>query len=200
MKQQERTAATRRALLQGAHTVFARRGYYHAGLREIAEAAGVSKGALYHNFASKEDLFLALLDERMNERIRDIRAAFANEQSEAAQVERAALDYVENLRRNREWIALFFEFLAHAGRDAAFGARFAAHFKRFWSTLGDVVDGQARQRGTQLPLPAEHLAIAIDVLGIGFMIRHIVDPDSADDLFARVLTFLLQGVADAASG
>ena len=62
--QAERRAQTRAKLLKAAGAVFARRGYHEATLEEIAERAGLSKGALYYNFASKEDLFLALLKTR----------------------------------------------------------------------------------------------------------------------------------------
>src|SRR3990170_3290195 len=53
-------------LLAAALRVFARRGYRHAGVDEIAAAAGYSKGALYWHFSGKEDLLLALLDERID--------------------------------------------------------------------------------------------------------------------------------------
>src|SRR3954462_16006880 len=58
--------AARDELLDAALRVFAERGYRHAGVDEIAAAAGYSKGALYWHFSGKEDLLLALLEERVD--------------------------------------------------------------------------------------------------------------------------------------
>ena len=53
----EKKAATRAALLEAAARVFGRGGFYGASVEEIAEEAGFSRGAVYSNFESKEDLF-----------------------------------------------------------------------------------------------------------------------------------------------
>ena len=55
-------AEMRMRLIEAAATVFAQKGYGGASLEEVAETAGFSKGAVYSNFAGKEELFLALLD------------------------------------------------------------------------------------------------------------------------------------------
>src|SRR6266542_2907779 len=64
---EEKKARTRAQLIDAAATVFARRGLVAASLDEVAEEAGLTKGAVYSNFASKEDLFQAVIDERLNE-------------------------------------------------------------------------------------------------------------------------------------
>src|SRR6266576_5052290 len=55
----------REALLEAALQVFAERGYRDSSVDDIAERAGYSKGALYWHFSSKDDLFFALLEERI---------------------------------------------------------------------------------------------------------------------------------------
>jgi AcrR family transcriptional regulator len=55
--------ATIRALVAEARSQFASRGYANVSLTEIVEATGVTKGALYHHFANKEDLFRSVLQE-----------------------------------------------------------------------------------------------------------------------------------------
>src|ERR1700679_3591932 len=61
----EQRALTRRRLLDSAEAVFARSGFHGASVEDIAREAGVTSGALYSNFAGKEDLFLALFEERI---------------------------------------------------------------------------------------------------------------------------------------
>src|SRR5690349_17630527 len=61
----EQKARTRRRLIDAAESVFARSGFHGASVEEIARVAGATTGALYSSFAGKEDLFLALFEERI---------------------------------------------------------------------------------------------------------------------------------------
>ncbi|HEV2062573.1 MAG TPA: helix-turn-helix domain-containing protein, partial [Solirubrobacteraceae bacterium] len=66
---------TRREILDAAARAFAQRGYHGASVEAVAAEAGLSTGAVYSNFESKEDLFLALYEERIGGRAREVRAA-----------------------------------------------------------------------------------------------------------------------------
>jgi AcrR family transcriptional regulator len=60
--QADRTASTRAALIAGARALFADRGYADVSTPELASAAGVTRGALYHQFGDKQGLFLAVVN------------------------------------------------------------------------------------------------------------------------------------------
>ena len=62
-KKQERGEATREALVEAARSLFGERGFAGTSLDEIVRTAGVTKGALYHHFSDKEDLFAAVAEE-----------------------------------------------------------------------------------------------------------------------------------------
>src|SRR5260370_11763687 len=62
---QRRREMTRQHLLEAAAIVFTRNGFHGSTLDEVAATAGFTKGAVYSNFKSKDELFLALLDERV---------------------------------------------------------------------------------------------------------------------------------------
>ena len=61
-RQQARSASTRAKLIRAGRTLFARKGYAAVGTEEIVRRAGVTRGALYHQFATKQDLFLAVYE------------------------------------------------------------------------------------------------------------------------------------------
>lgn len=65
--QAERRAATTAALMETARRLFGERGYADVSIEEIASEAGVTRGALYHHFKSKEDLFAALFEKMEQE-------------------------------------------------------------------------------------------------------------------------------------
>ena len=82
-------AQTRARLLKAAGEVFAERGYDRASLDDVAAAAGLTKGAVYSSFASKDELFYALMRERIGERL-DLVAEAAERQPTVGDITRDA--------------------------------------------------------------------------------------------------------------
>lgn len=78
-RREEYTEATRRALLDSAAAAFVERGYTEASLEDIARAARLTKGALYHHFSGKQDLFRAVFEEVEAEMIDGVRRAGEHE-------------------------------------------------------------------------------------------------------------------------
>jgi AcrR family transcriptional regulator len=122
----ERKEQIRADLLAAAREVFLRRGFHQASLEEIALEAGWSKGAVFSNFAGKDDLFLAVLDtqncRRRREQLAEMRAApTLAEALMAAGREMAGVH-----ARDPQWTPLLVEFWTHASRDEALRARASA--------------------------------------------------------------------------
>src|SRR5690348_7718536 len=87
--QDQRSEATRGALIATARELFAQRGYAGVGTEEIVRAAGVTRGALYHHFAGKTELFEAVYEEVERELLASIAASAASGATDPLQVLRA---------------------------------------------------------------------------------------------------------------
>jgi len=76
--QRERTEATRAALLAAARTLFARDGYGAVAMEAVVREAGLSRGALYHQFGGKRELFEAVVEQVEQELVAAIAARLAD--------------------------------------------------------------------------------------------------------------------------
>src|SRR5580698_11215695 len=112
-------------LLSAALRVFLSRGYHAATLEQIADEAGFSKGVVYSRFASKADMFLALLEDRITERAAQ-NAALARALAGSGDFA-ALVDLVQRAERAAPgWRLLLAEFRVHVARDPDLNRRYAA--------------------------------------------------------------------------
>jgi AcrR family transcriptional regulator len=194
LNREEKRALTRASLLRAARKVFGRRGYYGASLDEIAEEAGFSKGALYYNFGGKEGLFGALLEERLEERVRTIRDAFESEETAAEAIREAGRRYIDSLQERREFLVLYLEFWAHAVREPKFRRHLVAKLREARQELAAVIEDRGDELGVASRSEAERFAIAANALAVGISVEKSVDPDGVpDDLFGAMLVRLFLG-------
>lgn len=199
--QAERREDTREQVLAAAARIFARNGFHGTSLDAIAEEAGFSRGAVYYNFADKEELFLELLDHRCAERAQDLRAVFGESDDDVAatsrQAQLAAQHALDAMTGDPEWRALYLEFLAHAARDPAFRRRFARRTDEMRGALEEIVVERARPFADSLGMEPEQLAVVIDALGVGLWGHHMLHGSRAvpPDLFSKALALLVEGIA-----
>ena len=203
--QAERREETRKLVLAAAAGVFAKRGFHATSLDAVAEEAGFSRGAVYYNFADKEELFLELLDRRCAERAQDLRTVFAEVPAgdiaaTSRQAQLAAQHALDAMTGDAEWRALYLEFLAHAARDSAFRRRFARRSLEMRSALDEVIVERTRPVAGTLGMEPEQLDVVIDSLGTGLSAHHMLHGPQAvpPDLFSKALALLVDGIAERA--
>ncbi len=114
-KHELRTRETRSLLLHAAETIFVRDGYEGAELGEIAALAGRTKGAIYAQFKSKEDIFLALIEERSN-CYRDRMAKILAKSPTVAENIAALRNFYMERTEDQAWSLLLLEFKLFAMR------------------------------------------------------------------------------------
>jgi len=175
----EKQARTRAELLATAAKVFARRGYRGASVEEIAEEAGYSHGAVYSNFSGKTDLFLAVLEEYMAERARELagtQAALPEDAPIEARARALADQWMDRFARDRESFLLHMEFVAHAGRDPELAERFGARSAALREAIAAYITHYQDEEGIETALPPDDLALVLRSLGIGLSIEALVSP------------------------
>jgi AcrR family transcriptional regulator len=191
----EQRSRTRASLIDAAASVFARRGFNGASLDEIAQEAGFTKGAVYSNFASKDDLFLAVLEEHLSERIGEVRAAFA-EIGSLRDVRAGGRAVAHRVDTDRDLWLLFMEVWNRAAREPEVRARIAGLYEAWREAVGRLIEARFEEVGVPLPAPPEDLAAATIALAEGHALQRLIDPDRVgDETYGDMLAYLIAGMA-----
>ena len=102
----EQRDVTRTRLLDAAEKVFVDRGFHAASVDDVAEEAGYSKGAVYSNFENKDELFLAVLERRVDSRALAAGSAVPDDQPITEQAEQAGNAFFEVFLQQSQWSLL----------------------------------------------------------------------------------------------
>jgi AcrR family transcriptional regulator len=188
LTRRERSAAHRTALLDAARRVFLAQGYHGASVDAVAREAGFTIGAVYSQFGSKAELFLALLEQRVDERIEQIRSVAVGG-GVAAGVAAVARQWAGVLRTDLDWTLLVIEFRVHAARDPALAARFAEVHGRL---LRAVVRAATDSLALPAPLPqVEDLARVLLAMGPGGALARAAEGEAFRDELMEETTVAL---------
>jgi len=193
----EQSQRNRALVLAAARRAFLARGYHGASLEQIADEAGFSKGVVYSQFENKADLFMALLERRIEERAADnARFVEALVAGGGCSVEQALIALVEHVtRRERvdaEWGLLVIEFRVHAARDPDLNLRYARLHERTLAGVARVVGTIYEQAGEPPPLPPGDLARLLLTVSSGARLEHAMN---ADALPVALLAELVAGAS-----
>ena len=195
LTRKQKQAHTRACLMHSAARVFARRGLQQASIDEVAEDAGFTKGAFYANFKSKEELFLAMLDERFAKRIEDIERVIAGEGSTAQKARRAGDQFVQRLSADREWERLFFEFSAYAARDEDFREELVTRYRAMRDRIAAALQTHAEEAEKESVLGSDQVALMVCMMGNGFALEKLLEGDAvADELYGTMLMIFFAGL------
>jgi AcrR family transcriptional regulator len=190
---EESQRQTREALLASAREVFVERGFHAASVEEIAARAGYTRGAVYSNFADKDEIFVALMDDKLEERVDTIRRILA---------ESSPLDVFAALRDDGggddpAWLPLLAEFRAHALRNEAARAKLGERHRALRGLYAQAIELLFDSVGLAPPRPAADLALVVQAFDLWFPMQRALDPDDVDPgAFYDLLDVLFQaGVA-----
>jgi AcrR family transcriptional regulator len=193
VRRQKRTVLTRQELLRSARAIFARDGFEHASLSDIASSAGKTRGAFYANFKDKEDVFCAIFEEDIDHDMEKLMPLLLGFTTIEQRIE-ALGEYLSELSKDRERILLNLEFKLYAIRHPRKRKRLADlhSVMRLRSSIPELT--------RLLPLlnkrnTSTNLTDSLAICGIldGLALSHLFDPDILDNReLARYLKLCLR--------
>ncbi len=176
---QQRAIETRQRLLDAALARIVRQGYEATSVAEVCDEAGLSKGAFYHHFSSKQALVVALL-ERWLEGIRRQRDAIdAETQAVPEALRRMAVLLRQVFSDAQGQLPLVLDFWSQARRDPAVWERTVSPLREFRVYFSDLLARGAAQ-GSLRPIDPEAGAQVLVSLAVGLVLQALLDPSGAD--------------------
>jgi AcrR family transcriptional regulator len=192
----ERQAQTRLELIEAAERLFIRQGFHPTSLDAVAAQAGYTKGAVYSNFASKEDLFFAVYERRVAAFLPELERTLAGTDDIRAAL--LAVTSAHRARREREpdgWLAVFLEFWTYVLRHPEHRARFAEIHARYTEPFAQALSCWAEEQRVELPLDPRRLTVASTVFALGMGLERLTQPELIDaDSTVEVQRLWLDGL------
>jgi len=193
----ESQARTRAELIDAAERLFTGHGFHATSVADVAAEAGYTTGAVYSNFASKEDLFLAVYERRAERALRYVDRTL-EAHGPAAALERIGADTAARRGRDDGWLAVFLEFWAHVVRTPELRARFAEIHTRASQPIVEAVDRLTG--GGAAPMTAAAATAAMNVMQIGLGLERLTRPGLVDaGLPGRMVRLVLDDMARSAA-
>lgn len=176
---QERAEGTRNRILKAAEASFAESGYDAAGVAEICQRAGLSKGAFYHHFPSKKDVFLALLQgwlAGLESQLAKIRLV-AGTVPEALTV--MASEVGEAFEEIRGLVPMFLEFWNQAARDPEVWQILIAPYRHFRDLFAEMIT-KGIEEGSLKEIPPAIASQVIVSFAVGTLVQSGMDPEGVE--------------------
>ena len=187
----ESRAITRSRLLEAAKEVFVERGFAGASVEEISERAGYTRGAFYSNFDDKDDIFVAVFEIYLNERIAEVtdivRAASSLEEAFAV-IRRGNVH-----RDSKTWSMLQAEYWLYAMRNPKARPKLAQIYRTERRAYERAIRAQFDAAGLDVPIRLRDAALVAQLLDENAPRLRFIDPKEIDeDFFFRAILQLLE--------
>lgn len=188
----------RTQILEAAMVVFARRGFDQARMDDIAQEVGLSKGALYLYYKSKDAIISAILQFFFSQVMKKLQSFLESEEQPSVREQLLRLNqyYVAEMKWMVSLLPLSFQFYAVAARQKTVRQFLKRYFKDYREVLAALVQ-RGIDRGEFRPVRAEQVAIAIAALYEGLALLWMVDPEAMqwEQTGEASLLLLLDGLA-----
>jgi AcrR family transcriptional regulator len=174
---QQRSEETRAKIIESSIKLFSTRGFNAASVDDICRDAGVSKGAFYHHFESKQALFLALLDGWLQTIDQAIEAARDKTVPETFLQMTEAFPYI--FETAGEGLPMFLEFWLQASRDEKIWQASIAPYRRYHKYFTSLIKKGVAE-GSFVEVNPDVAARMIVAMAMGLLLQSLLDPKGAN--------------------
>jgi len=174
---QQRSKETRSNIREAAIKLFSSRGYNKASVDDICAEAGISKGAFYHHFKSKQTLFLALLDYWLETIDNAIEASKDKPAPETFMQMTKTFPYI--FETAGEGLPMFLEFWLQASRDKKIWQASIAPYRRYHEYFTSLIK-RGVEEGSFASIDAEVASRTIIAAAMGLLLQSLLDPKGAN--------------------
>ena len=194
---QPRSEETHTRILQSAYQLFAKSGYEATSVAEICQAAGVSKGAFYHHFPTKQAVFLKLMENWLAQLDLAFDKAINESQDVPHALDRMAHMATDTLQSTDAPLSIFLEFWRQAYRDPQIWQAAIAPYHRYREFFSSLIQ-KGVSSGSLRPVDPNLASRMIVSLAMGLLIQAIFDPQRADWDQEIVLSYrlLIEGLKE----
>jgi len=175
---QQRSEETKSRIMQTARQLFAQSGYDASGVAEICAAAGVSKGAFYHHFPSKQALFLSLLEEWLAALDTQLTPLLNSLQPVPQGLVQAAGITGLVFQSASGQLPMFLEFWRAASHDPVVWQATIGPFRRYQELFAGIVR-KGIAEGSLRPVDPDAAARVIMAQAVGLILQGVIDPQGA---------------------
>ena len=169
---------TRARLFEAAAGVFAEHGVGGATVEQIASAAGFTRGAFYSNFATKEDLLVAMLEDHVQRSIRANLELLADHPDPVDFVEALRADDARHGDPLHNSPMLQIELILHVARTPEHRGALAERLRTMRTLIGEISVRTLRAAGVTRPIDAQEVGRLILAIEDGFLLHRLIDPES----------------------
>ncbi len=196
MKQQDRATQTKESILEAAEHLFAVQGYEATSVSMICDAVGVSKGAFYHHFKTKQSVFLELMQRWL--RGLDEQLVLIGESTDDVKTSLLSMGEIigQVLDVGGPQLPIFLEFLSRAIRDPAVWDATVEPFQRYRDFFAVQIQ-RGIDEGSLRDLSPHNTARVLIALAVGMLVQGLLDTGGEDwkDITQEALELLLHGIA-----
>ena len=176
MANHERGVDTRRTILDVSLALFSQNGYDATSVAEICQGAQVSKGAFYHHFPSKQDLFLALMGTWL-----DTVDGFFQTAGQSAETVPQALENMAAISGGlfealEGGFPILLEFWTQASRHPAVWERAVAPYQRYLDYFSGMIQAGIDEGSFNPSVDPEHAARMLTSVVMGLLLQATFDP------------------------
>ncbi len=193
---EEYKQVVREEILQAAEDLFARKGYHETSMDDIVKESGLSKGAIYGYFDSKQEIFLALSDKCMESELGAIRSIFSPNDSASKKLEKSAEIHFDGIEGSIEVCKMNLEWWIESPRVESLHHKMESHYKMVHKFIAEMISEGIKKGEFRQDIDPDALSSIIHAAINGLLLHRATTGQDFDwqKIRSTFLTVVFEGI------